>query len=108
VLLLGAVLLLLTHKIFQTVDTRIWVRLLIYGVLVAVVGRVALHSQPRKRIITLLLAFVMIAMAYTTAALLGYGLDVLAVTVILIAHDMYDRHLEKREHILQQARGTNA
>lgn len=108
VLVLGAVLLLLTHKIFQLIDARIWTRLAIYALLLMAIWRVAFHTQLRKRIITLLLALVVIALAYITAALLNYGLDVLAVTVILIAHDMYDHHLEKQEQILERARGTNA
>ena len=108
VLALGAVLLLMTHKIAQAFDARTWLRVLVYLLVLAVVWRVAFHPPLRKRIITLLLAFVVIALVYLTAALLGYGLDVLAVTVILIAHDMYDRHLQKQEHILEHARGTNA
>jgi len=39
---------------------------------------------------------------------MGFGLDVLAVTVILIGHDMYDRHLEKQERLLEHAGGSHA
>ena len=107
VLVLGAVLLVLTYKIVTVFQLGGWARLLIYTLLLLAIWRMAFQSEARKRTITLLLAFFVIALAYVAATLLGFGLDVLAVTVILIGHDMYDRHLEKRERLLEHAGGSH-
>jgi CHASE2 domain-containing sensor protein len=108
IIVLGAVLLLLTHKVVTAFQVGALTRLGIYLLIVLAIWRVGFHAETRKRVVTLLLAMIVIVMAYVTATLMGFGLDLLAVTVILIAHDLYDRHLQKQEHHAELAGGTHA
>lgn len=107
IIVLGGLLLYLTHKILPAFQTRVWISLLIYLLIVLGVWAVAFHTEQRKRAITLFLAMLVIVMAYIAATLLGFALDLLAVTVILIGHDLVDRYLERQEHHAAIARGTH-